>query len=90
MAFQNNEQSVIMQNSLQPIQDEKNDEQKEDEEKQVYCLCKQPYEDEDMIACDDCNEYYHIECIGMSQQEFQYFVERDDEYFCKSCLKDAS
>ncbi len=96
MTFQNKEQSVIInelnhreQNGHENKDDEK-DEQKDNEEQPVYCVCRKPYEDEDMIGCDDCNEYYHIECIGMSQQEFQYFVDRDDEYFCKSCLEDAN
>ncbi len=59
------------------------------EEEKLYCHCRKPYEDEDMIGCENCEEYYHPECIGMSKEEFQYFVERDDEYFCPACLDDS-
>ncbi len=42
-----------------------------DGEVPVYCLCKQPFdEDRCYINCGQCPEAYHIECIGMSLQEY--------------------
>eukprot|EP01084_Bolivina_argentea_P135641 238987_1 len=51
-----------------------------DENVMLYCICRKPYvEGEEMIACDDCSEYYHRICIGMSAEMFQELV--DDNAF---------
>ena len=42
---------------------------KEDPSK-LYCICRQPYDGaNDMIQCDYCREWYHLSCIGLSQDE---------------------
>ena len=33
----------------------------------VYCVCRQPYDAlRFMIGCDSCLEWYHPECIGLT------------------------
>ena len=34
-------------------------------ERPVYCVCRRSDETTMMIACDICEEWYHIECIGL-------------------------
>ena len=34
-------------------------------ERPVYCICRRSDETTMMIACDICEEWYHIECIGL-------------------------
>ena len=42
---------------------------KEDPSK-LYCICRQPYDGaNDMIQCDYCQEWYHLSCIGLSQDK---------------------
>jgi len=34
--------------------------------KEVYCFCRQPQrQSEFMIACDQCNEWFHGVCLGL-------------------------
>ena len=39
---------------------------KQDEAEEKFCICKQPYDKNKhvcMIACDECEEWYHCKCI---------------------------
>ncbi|KAM2673879.1 hypothetical protein EV2_015129 [Malus domestica] len=31
----------------------------------LYCICRKPYDQRAMIACDQCNEWYHFDCIKL-------------------------
>jgi WD40 repeat protein len=61
------------------------------EKPEVYCICKRPYNNEYMIACDIClfnftynigDAWYHPECIGLSVLE----TKKIKEYECFLCL----
>lgn len=45
-----------------------------------YCICRRPYEGF-MIGCDDCDEWYHGPCIGVSQSQ----GDRMEKYVCVRC-----
>ncbi|KAG0563907.1 hypothetical protein KC19_8G068600 [Ceratodon purpureus] len=37
---------------------------------ELYCVCRKPYDqDEAMIACDHCSEWYHYSCLGLAEPE---------------------
>ena len=37
---------------------------------ELYCVCRKPYdEDQAMIACDQCREWYHYSCLGLAEPE---------------------
>ena len=46
----------------------------------AYCICRRPYEGF-MIGCDECDEWYHGPCIGVSQAQGN----RIDKYLCVRC-----
>lgn len=48
--------------------------------KQNYCICRRPYEGF-MIGCDECEEWYHGTCIGISESR----ADRVDKYVCVRC-----
>ncbi|KAI4722468.1 hypothetical protein E4T48_01363 [Aureobasidium sp. EXF-10727] len=48
----------------------------------LYCVCRGP-DRGFMIGCDSCNEWFHGECVGISQEEGSSL----DEYTCPECQK---
>lgn len=36
-----------------------------------------------MIACDKCNEWFHGECIKISEKQSEFI----DLYYCENCAK---
>ncbi|CAK9184600.1 unnamed protein product, partial [Ilex paraguariensis] len=43
----------------------------------LYCICRKPYDQRAMIACDKCDEWYHFDCIKLSLPP--------KIYFCPAC-----
>jgi len=49
---------------------------------QVYCICRKPYNQRaPMIACDTCDEWYHLKCVEMSPEDAQNI----ETYKCERC-----
>lgn len=52
------------------------------ETQELYCLCKQPYDESQFyICCDKCQDWFHGRCVGILQSEADYI----DEYICPNC-----
>ena len=45
----------------------------------VYCKCRLPDDGTKMIQCDNCLEWYHVECM------LDLNPQLDDQWFCDSC-----
>lgn len=43
----------------------------------LYCICRKPYGQRAMIACDQCDEWYHFDCIKL--------VSVPKIYICPAC-----
>jgi PHD-finger len=55
---------------------------KEEDERELYCLCQQPYNvDTAMISCDACHDWYHLRCVGVSQTQARSLR----KYSCPIC-----
>ena len=35
----------------------------------VYCICRQPAGDIPMLACDGCDEWFHLVCVGVTEAQ---------------------
>jgi len=47
----------------------------------VYCTCKQPWDNRFMICCDSCDEWYHVDCLGLKESDAKKFK----QYKCPYC-----
>lgn len=47
----------------------------------LYCICRKPYDQRAMIACDNCDEWYHFDCIKLSAAP--------KVYICPACKLEA-
>ncbi|KAL0237762.1 hypothetical protein GEMRC1_012236 [Eukaryota sp. GEM-RC1] len=55
---------------------------KKKKKEEVYCTCRRPFFGV-MVCCDVCDEWFHIECVGLSEDD----ANKADEWECKMCLK---
>ncbi|KAH9630803.1 hypothetical protein HF086_001031 [Spodoptera exigua] len=51
---------------------------------QQYCICRSSDSSRFMIACDACEEWYHGDCINISEREAKYIK----NYFCDRCREE--
>ncbi|RZF42669.1 hypothetical protein LSTR_LSTR001464 [Laodelphax striatellus] len=57
------------------------------ETKELYCLCRQPYDESQFyICCDKCQDWFHGRCVGILQSE----ADNIDEYVCPNCQRNSS
>eukprot|EP00268_Persea_americana_P016791 TRINITY_DN17996_c0_g2_i1.p1 TRINITY_DN17996_c0_g2~~TRINITY_DN17996_c0_g2_i1.p1 ORF type:complete len:208 (-),score=35.89 TRINITY_DN17996_c0_g2_i1:197-820(-) len=40
----------------------------------LYCICRKPYDRRAMIACDQCDEWYHFKCINLLEPPPKTFI----------------
>ncbi|KAJ3693270.1 hypothetical protein LUZ60_008750 [Juncus effusus] len=51
----------------------------------VYCKCEMPYNPDDlMVQCDDCKDWFHPSCMGMSPGQ----AKKLDHFLCSDCSSD--
>ena len=62
-------------------QDDKNC-QVDGQEESVYCICRRG-EEGFTIQCSDCNEWFHGECVRVTEQD----VDRIEDCFGATCLE---
>lgn len=44
----------------------------------LYCICRRPYDQRAVLACDKCNEWYHFDCMKISSTP--------KIYICPACI----
>ncbi|CAL8257563.1 unnamed protein product [Arctogadus glacialis] len=50
----------------------------------LYCVCKTPYDESKFyIGCDLCTNWYHGECVGITEKE----AKKMDDYICAECKR---
>ncbi|KAH8408939.1 hypothetical protein KR009_004077, partial [Drosophila setifemur] len=51
---------------------------------QAYCICRTSDGSRFMIGCDGCEEWYHGDCIGITEKEAKHIK----QYYCRRCKKE--
>ena len=50
-----------------------------------YCFCGEPWRGGYMVECDECGEWFHGECVNLSEDEEQYHSQEGMGYHCLRC-----
>ena len=58
-----------------------------------YCFCRESYSDNssseqipDMIGCDECQEWYHAECVMLDEKQMKKFLNtKKTKFICPRC-----
>ncbi|XP_034236046.1 CXXC-type zinc finger protein 1-like isoform X2 [Thrips palmi] len=49
-----------------------------------YCVCRSTDSNRFMIGCDNCEEWYHGDCIGITEKDAKYI----EQYYCVRCREE--
>lgn len=52
-----------------------------DENREVYCICRKSDTSRFMIGCDNCEEWYHGDCISITAD----YAKKIQKFFCLQC-----
>lgn len=52
-----------------------------EEEPALYCICRKPDTNRFMIGCDECEEWFHGDCVNITAQ----FAKKIQNYYCPPC-----
>lgn len=53
----------------------------------LYCICQTPYDNTKFyVGCDVCSNWFHGECIGITEQ----MSDSLSEYICDACQDDSN
>lgn len=51
----------------------------------LYCICRQKHSKRFMICCDSCQEWFHGDCVGISETLGHKMEKKGQEYICPPC-----
>uniref|UniRef100_A0A8C6WA01 Death inducer-obliterator 1 n=1 Tax=Nannospalax galili TaxID=1026970 RepID=A0A8C6WA01_NANGA len=51
----------------------------------LYCICRQPHNNRFMICCDRCEEWFHGDCVGISEARGRLLERDGEDYICPNC-----
>merc|ERR1712083_1124710 len=58
----------------------------EEDGETIYCICRSADVNRFMIGCDHCEEWYHGDCINVTEKEAKYIK----KFYCKECREKNS
>ncbi|SJL05416.1 uncharacterized protein ARMOST_08783 [Armillaria ostoyae] len=54
-----------------------------DSDDEVVCICRGTDDGRELVQCDDCKMWYHLECIGI--RSIRDLGREEDPWFCSDC-----
>ncbi|CAA7264667.1 unnamed protein product [Cyclocybe aegerita] len=55
-----------------------------DEEEEIVCICHGKDDGRELVQCDTCQTWYHLECIGI--RNIAELGREEDPWFCRRCI----
>lgn len=56
----------------------------EDDDDEVVCICNGKDDGRELVQCDACQTWYHLECIGI--KNISELGREEDPWFCRRCV----
>ena len=47
----------------------------------LFCTCHMPETYDDMVECEECGEWFHLKCMGLTKAPTE-----DELWFCNKCV----
>ncbi|XP_059087874.1 death-inducer obliterator 1-like [Tigriopus californicus] len=60
----------------------------EDDPERLWCVCQQPHNNRFMICCDQCLDWFHGKCVGITKKMGKNMEENGREWRCEKCKTD--
>lgn len=54
------------------------------EVEEVVCVCRGKDDGRELVQCDDCKDWFHLECIGIT--DIAELGREEDPWYCSDCL----
>ncbi|KAL4655290.1 death-inducer obliterator 1-like isoform X1 [Arapaima gigas] len=64
---------------------EENDSSSQSDPNAVYCICRQKRNKRFMICCDHCEEWFHGDCVGITEAHGRMLERNGEDYICPVC-----
>uniref|UniRef100_H3BAT1 Death-inducer obliterator 1 n=1 Tax=Latimeria chalumnae TaxID=7897 RepID=H3BAT1_LATCH len=52
----------------------------------LYCICRQTHNNRFMICCDRCEEWFHGDCVGITEARGRLLERNGEDYICPNCI----
>ncbi|XP_072552895.1 uncharacterized protein [Salminus brasiliensis] len=62
-----------------------NDSSEESDPNAIYCICRQKHNNRFMICCDRCQEWFHGDCVGITEARGRLLEKNGEDYICPTC-----
>ena len=59
----------------------------EDDPDRLWCICQQPHSNKFMICCDQCLEWFHGKCVGITKAQGKEMEEAGQDWRCPTCIE---
>ncbi|KAI0693652.1 hypothetical protein BC835DRAFT_1352893 [Cytidiella melzeri] len=53
-------------------------------QQEIVCICRGKDDGRELVQCDDCKEWFHLECIGI--KDISDLGREEDPWYCMDCL----
>uniref|UniRef100_A0A3B1IKN5 Death-inducer obliterator 1-like n=1 Tax=Astyanax mexicanus TaxID=7994 RepID=A0A3B1IKN5_ASTMX len=75
------EEAMQSEDSDKPL----NDSSEESDPNAIYCICRQAHNNRFMICCDRCQEWFHGDCVGITEARGRLLEKNGEDYICPTC-----
>ena len=66
------------------------EQEEESSSQKLYCVCQKPYDNRFMISCDECEEWFHGSCVGVTKKQGEKLAKAKTRWVCPVCASSGA